>query len=369
MRLALAPVAFLLGIAVCDAALAGTFVYSHERSTLNGSRVFGLRVDGRDVTEVGDPPFTTSGAVSADLRGNLGTIAYSSRRKMLFVSTSSGIVAMRVAKSGALTEVAGSPFGSANDYVGLAVAEIKKHTFLYAAGHTSNSIVGFEVAKTGALVELPSPAACGTGPRQVKVAGNVLATLCTDDIAWVFKINGNGTLSHDANGVTVDESIGFANTDIAINPNKKTIYVVSDNGGVYPYHVSKASGAYSLTGLPFNAMMFSHYGSIAMIGPKSCLIARDFPDDADADMFAARIDSTGAVSDSLSLAQASLVNTIDAFACSGKQRVAVASSDSSDVSYLFGLDPKDGSLGFLDDYGYWFFDAPENFTGAIVIQR
>ncbi len=361
--------AIVIGISICPAALGGTFVYSHERSTSNGSRVFGLRVDGTAVTELnGGTPLTTSGSVSFEVRGNLGSIAYSPKRKTLFVANGSGIVALRVAKSGQLSEVAGSPFGAA-DFVGLGVAEFRKRVFVYGASRATDQIVGFEVTKSGTLVDLGTPASCGVGPRQVKVAGNVLATLCTDDTLWVFKVNPSGALTHDANGFAADESMGFANTDVAINPNKKTVYVVSANTAVYPYHVGKANGAYDLTALPFNALAFSNYGAIAMISSKACLIARGSSDPEDADMFAAGIGPTGSVDELLNLPQSSFLDTIDAFACGPRQRVVVASSDTSDRTYLFHVDPKDGSLGFLDSYGIHSFDAPENFTGSIVISR
>ncbi|PYX62068.1 MAG: hypothetical protein DMG73_01195 [Acidobacteria bacterium] len=116
--------------------------------------------------------------------------------KFLYVSTSGGIFAFTIdATSGALTAVAGSPFGAASS-LPFAIVVIPSNQYLYeSSGDGSNSVHGFSINQsTGALTEVSgSPfAGCGLSDNMTIAAqGKFIYTNCGD-----FSVNSStGALS------------------------------------------------------------------------------------------------------------------------------------------------------------------------------
>jgi len=228
-------------------------VFVHDRGAPNQVFAYQLGATGT-LTAVPGSPFATgagnTGAVFC--RGNCQSAAYSAKRRLLFVSGTTGISALVVATNGSLTPVAGSPFGPAGDYVGVTVLQKGRNTFVYAAEVSQNRIRGFKVETSGALTEIAgSPFATGATP--VALAGAP---------GKVFNINqGDGTITHfksQPNGALVSRySTAVGTTGVFTlytDPKGKYVYAPENVNGneVFAFKVG-ASSFSGLTGSPFSS--------------------------------------------------------------------------------------------------------------------
>src|SRR5262245_36252287 len=100
-----------LGLLPGDQAAAAnkrTFVYLSD----DGIQIFGFELASSGaLTQLGNSPFDTGVADPHSCSDECDSLAFLPGRSLLFAGTNEGIVVFRVAASGDLTEVSGSPFG------------------------------------------------------------------------------------------------------------------------------------------------------------------------------------------------------------------------------------------------------------------
>ena len=136
-------------------------VYVHDNGASNRVFAFSKSKTGQLAALPGSPFATnnTDGFCFAECQ----TIAYSSKKKLLFVSGGSGISVFTVAKNGVLALVPGSPFGGAL-LLGIAVVKKGKNTYVYGSDVANDQVRGY-LCQNGQLLELPtSPYPAGDAP-------------------------------------------------------------------------------------------------------------------------------------------------------------------------------------------------------------
>jgi hypothetical protein len=172
------------------------YVYVHDRG--NPNQVFGFKLTGANLTPIAGSPFATSAGAGEIFDGDGNTMAYSSVKHEIFVSGGAGISALTVNANGTLTELSGSPFGPASNYMGVAVVEKPGSTYVYAADFADGShLRGFKVNSNGGLDELPSsPYATENGCFGLSAAGGSLFVACQwASVIDPFKVNNDGSLT------------------------------------------------------------------------------------------------------------------------------------------------------------------------------
>ena len=136
-------------------------VYVHDNGAPNRVYAFTKSKTGQ-LANVPGSPFSTNNTATG-CGGECQTIAYSSKKKMLFVSGGNGISVFTVAKNGALALVPGSPFGGTR-FLGVAVVQKGKNTYVYGSEFSNDQVRGY-LCQNGQLLELPtSPYPAGNGP-------------------------------------------------------------------------------------------------------------------------------------------------------------------------------------------------------------
>ena len=185
--------------------------------------------------------------------------------KFLYVSTSGGIFAFTIdATSGALTAVAGSPFGAASS-LPFAIVVIPSNQYLYeSSGDGSNSVHGFSINQsTGALTEVSgSPfAGCGLSDNMTIAAqGKFIYTNCGD-----FSVNSStGALSLASSFSPGDWPV--------INPTGNFLWAITTadncfhcNVGVSAYTVDANTGNLTLVPNSFLILTNDEVGSEASL--------------------------------------------------------------------------------------------------------
>jgi len=160
---ALTLVALLLGAPGTGLAKKN-FVYVHDRSAGGGIYGWTLDKDG-GLTSVAGSPFPLVDA-GGSCTGNCQTMAYSTKRKILYTGGPTGVSGWTVNKDGTLTSVPGSPFspGAGGEFRGTGVVQAGKRVFVYAASFNDGGVFVFEADPDGVLTELAgSPFASGDG--------------------------------------------------------------------------------------------------------------------------------------------------------------------------------------------------------------
>lgn len=139
--------------------------------------------------------------------------------------------------TGALTQIAGSPFNSPGQPFGIAVTPNSK--FLYVSSFQNAVVSGFAInPNTGALTPLNCPTQAGTGAQPLKIA-------VTPSGAFLYTANQSGSVS----GFSVDATTGCL-TAISTSPtdavargltverNGKFLYVVTGGGGIDSFSIA-----------------------------------------------------------------------------------------------------------------------------------
>ncbi|MCC2670933.1 MAG: hypothetical protein K0Q72_3404 [Armatimonadetes bacterium] len=256
---------FLIGLvtlAPTAARAAQDFAFVHDRGTPNQVFAYQLASTGTLTPVAGSPFSTSAGAAGAQFcRGNCQTAAYAPKRQLLFVTGSVGISALRVGTNGALTEVAGSPFGPAGDYIGIAVVQKGRSTFVYAADVDSSRVRGFNVETSGALTELSgSPFATGATPVALTAgAGKLFCITQSARLVEYFTVATSGALTR-----VDDASVGTTGAfTLYTDPKAKTVYVPENSGGneVLALKVGK-TGLTTLPGSPFSSDVSTSSGLV-----------------------------------------------------------------------------------------------------------
>lgn len=170
------------------------------------------------------------------------------------------VTAFSVAGSGALTEIAGSPFltgGTGNDlgfYASNRNSVCMAGSRLYVSNQGSNNITGFNInPSTGALTTVPgSPFASGG------LAGGVGTSLdCSPDSHFLVAANGGSNnitvFAIAANGaLTPVAGIAALNPDgIKISPNGRFLYVAEPNSFIEAFSIAFNGSLTPVPGSPF----------------------------------------------------------------------------------------------------------------------
>jgi 6-phosphogluconolactonase len=176
------------------------------------------------LTPVAGSPFTFASLVAP----NPQFLAVSPSAGLLYVSNgvSGTVSAFSIGGSGALTEVAGSPFTAGANITGLKIDP--KGQFLYAADTANNKIAAFSIAASGVLTPVAgSPFATGLGPVSIAVdstsaflfsANQVGATVST------FKIAG-GALTPVGTPMAVVANGSPLPSFVLVDPSNTFLYV------------------------------------------------------------------------------------------------------------------------------------------------
>jgi 6-phosphogluconolactonase (cycloisomerase 2 family) len=164
------------------------------------------------------------------------------------------------ARSGALTQVAGSPFAGGPAPFGVAIDP--KGKFLYVPDVDGTYVSGFAInASTGALAEVPgSPFYSGDYPNKVAIDGSfvyVTNSISGDVSAYVIDAK-TGALTQVQGSPF---ATGLYPVGIAIDPSGAFVYVTNYTEGshndISAYAVNEGTGALTqLQGSPFEAGEF-----------------------------------------------------------------------------------------------------------------
>ncbi len=168
------------------------FVFAHSRGD---SRVYGYQMDSRGkLKQLPNSPFNGGDDGGAFL-GQCQSIAYSAKRKLLFVGGLTGLSVMRVATSGNLTRIPQEPVGG-GDTVSTGVVELRNSTFVYAVDYDANAVRGYRVSSNGSLTPVPGePIATLNGPASMAVSRDKLYIVNeANKTVSAFKVQANGSL-------------------------------------------------------------------------------------------------------------------------------------------------------------------------------
>ena len=197
-------------------------VYVHDNDTLNRVYAFTKSKTGQ-LANVPGSPFNTNNT-SGSCGGECQTMAYSSKKKMLFVSGGNGISVFTVAKSGALALVPGSPFGGVR-LLGVAVVQKGKNTYVYGSEFSNDQVRGY-LCQSGNLVELPtSPYPAGNNPEGMNATkkGCLFVANDGDTTISAYMVQRNGRLL-PAPGSPFAVAAGFI-INCHVGPKGKFLYV------------------------------------------------------------------------------------------------------------------------------------------------
>jgi 6-phosphogluconolactonase (cycloisomerase 2 family) len=261
--------------AVPGRAAAKTFVYVHDSGAAN-NQIYGLSVsnDG-SLHTLPNPPFSTNNTPTG-CGGDCRTLSYSPKDRLLFAAGASGISVLRVAKSGQLSLVTGSPFGPVTGYIGVPAVRKGSATYVYAADNTNDKLRGFKVQPDDTLVELPgSPVITGNSPVSVLFSHGLLYVANQGNPASisVLKVAGNGTLTAAVGSPFVPGQGLFT---VYAPGNGKFVYSGEDSGSsVLAFRANLNTGVLTaLSGSPFSSSPVDTDNGL-VVGPKFILTATD----------------------------------------------------------------------------------------------
>ncbi len=141
------------------------------------------------LTEVAGSPFYA----------NIGptTMAMTGAGNFVYATNTPGYVSGFSFSGGVLTQVSGSPFAAGAGISALAVVTVAQNSFLYTANTTANTVSGFAInSSSGALTPLqgsPYTSTAGTGPSALAIDPNnkivYVTTQGSTFAIWAFAIN------------------------------------------------------------------------------------------------------------------------------------------------------------------------------------
>lgn len=261
----------LLATAATPGPVPLSFVYIHSNTTPN--ELFGFRVgpDGK-LSPLSNSPFQTNNTTS-NCGGACQTAVYSTKKKLLFASGGHGISGLRVGTDGALSLVAGSPFGAAA-LIGVTEVDNGAATFVYGAESAANQVRGYALQADGGLTEVPgSPFPAGmqldgmTGARKY-----VFATSDATPAVAAFKVQANGALVAAPGSPFSVATDGGDLQNVFVDPTGKTVYVPDFRGGpirIFGFKIRGTDAALtSVAGSPF-ALGLSSMSALALRGTSS----------------------------------------------------------------------------------------------------
>jgi len=159
------------------------------------------------------------------------------------------------ASTGALTEIAGSPF-AATGTGPVAVAVDPDGTYLYVANNTGGTVSVYSIdASTGALTAVGQPVGSGNGPFALLVDPSdqfLFVTNKTDNTVSVFATGSGGTLTSISGSPF---AVGSEPTSLATDPGGNFLYVTDyAQNAVAVFSIEPGGGSLAaIGGSPFGA--------------------------------------------------------------------------------------------------------------------
>jgi hypothetical protein len=185
---------------VAAGADADTFVYVHDYAESN--RVYGFSLGRQGLAPIAGSPFQSpdGGAAVADqCNGYCQTMTWLREAKLLLTTGPGGVTPWRIGADGALTPVAGAPFGAGPAlYFGVAAASHGRDRFAWVADFGANRVLGYRVGKDGSLTPLGDgyPVLTGAGPLGLQARRGVLTALASlDNAVTAWAIGRDGALT------------------------------------------------------------------------------------------------------------------------------------------------------------------------------
>jgi DNA-binding beta-propeller fold protein YncE len=228
-----------------------SFLYLLSNAPAAPNAIAAYRVDSAGaVSPIVGSPFATGGSGLASVTGaeyaHRVAVSRSSNRLFAANELDGSIAVFNIDKlSGALTQVAGSPFAVAEwaGNPGTSLSVSIDGQFLYGS---NTSVLSFRVAANGALSQVGARWVFSSRVNGMTVAeANDALYLAMSDRVTVLKV-GSGGLS----GLPpTNYSLGNVPTDVAVNHAGNTLYVGS-RSGINAFHVS-AGSLTPLAGTPF----------------------------------------------------------------------------------------------------------------------
>jgi 6-phosphogluconolactonase (cycloisomerase 2 family) len=231
---ALPPVPVCSSTSVCSNPVAvgvnstGTFLFVLGQGSPAPATIAVFSIDTARglLTPISGSPFTFASLVSP----NPQAMAVSPTAGFVYVSNgpSGTISAFSIGASGALTEIAGSPFTAGANIAGLKIDP--KGQFLYAADFGGNKIAAFSIAASGALAPIAgSPFATDVGPVSIAIdSTGVLLFSANQGGATVstFKI-ASGALTSAGAPMSVVASGTPLPSFVVVDPSNTFLYVAN----------------------------------------------------------------------------------------------------------------------------------------------
>ncbi|HZD92944.1 MAG TPA: beta-propeller fold lactonase family protein [Candidatus Sulfotelmatobacter sp.] len=247
---------------------AGTFLFTLNQgvaSTVPASiSVFSIDTTRGLLTPVAGSPFPFASLVAP----NPQFLTVSPNAGFLYVSNgvSGTISAFSIAASGALSEVAGSPFTAGASMAGLRIDP--KGQFLYAADSVNSKIAGFTVAVSGALAPVAgSPFTTDLGPVSLAIDSSSAFLFCANQggaSATVFKIT-SGALTQVGAPYPLVPSGTPQPSVVIVDPSNTFVYVGNTGSRSITAFSVKSDGTMTqLTNSPF----------LQSLGPQSIVMTQ-----------------------------------------------------------------------------------------------
>jgi 6-phosphogluconolactonase len=219
----------------------GHFLYA--AGSANGVRVYAISSPSGTLSEISGSPFNFPGA------GNGGTLTLTPNGKFLFFADQSNIASFSVAASGALTLV-GSPVPNSNQPLFMAVDP--SGTFLYVADHAdfNGEFSVYSISPTGALTEVAgSPFAVLANSQPYGLVLDPTGKFLFSPLSNAQKVAAMSINSSTGSLAPVAGSpfaAGSVPQPVALTPNGSFLYVGNTTSGtISEYRVS--SGALTQT--------------------------------------------------------------------------------------------------------------------------
>jgi len=260
----------LSGSTIDSMTVVGNYLYLPFGDTTSVIQALSINHSTGALTTVTGSPFALSAT-----GGTADSLVADPKQRFLFAgSESSGFINVFQinATTGALTEIQGSPFTNLFNFFSADIMTVDStSTYLYAGqGFFSSGVIGFSIDQTsGALTELAgSPFALNVAQIHASPTGNFLLgvqeiqdqnTAATDAHIYVFSIDPTSGFPTPVAGSPFTTT--SAPSDFAISPNGKFVYVTGydpvaqTTAAIEGYSMDATTGALTpLTGSPFTTL-------------------------------------------------------------------------------------------------------------------
>jgi hypothetical protein len=320
------------------AASAAGFVYLHQNHVnVNEVSVVQVGADGW-LSLVAGSPFTTNQQGYGFFRHGQ-TIAFSTSKKMVFVTGSGGISAFKAASDGTLTLVPGSPFGSPMFGTGIAVVERGSKTYVYAGDLYHQLLRGFLVQSTGRLTEV-KPAKRSSPLTDGVTSAQGMLFVVTGHSVGAYTVKQNGALAPAPHSPFALPTNGV-NT-LAADPGGAFVYAPDSSAGqIAGFQVTKKNAWLKpLAGSPFSSGT-SNLGSGLAISPGPILFALENEGDG---IEAEQRGAGGAVTPLGLLQHAGIFGGLHNGVLDSTGQTLIVQGGLTNVVRSFAVNPADGSL-------------------------